>query len=168
MKLPTDKATIRFYLWAGVAYFTLSFLITIGEYPDHFFAVVFNNVWAVMYVIVINFMLFERAVPLVLKRRQFIIENILLGVLVLFGFMMLYSFGSYVWRLIGKGLHIYTRLKEFPEIEDALENAMAYSMGSVFIFGISRHVYNYVKLKQAEQQLRIEKQAAELNYLRSQ
>src|SRR5688572_22411384 len=168
MKLSIDKSTINFYLWAGVAFFTLSFLTTIGKYPDHFFAVVFNNVWAVMYVIVINFILFERAVPLVLKRRRFIIENILLGALVLFGFMMLYSFGSYVWRLIGKGLNIYTQLKEFPKVEDALENAMAYSMGSVFIFGISRHVYNYVKLKQAEQQLRIEKQAAELNYLRSQ
>ena len=49
-----------------------------------------------------------------------------------------------------------------------LENQMAYSMGSVFFFGIIRHIYNYIKLKQAEQQLRIEKQEAELNYLRSQ
>src|SRR5439155_10837494 len=40
--------------------------------------------------------------------------------------------------------------------------------GSVVFFGIIRHVYNYVRLKQAQQQLRIEKQAAELNYLRSQ
>ena len=45
---------------------------------------------------------------------------------------------------------------------------MAYSAGSVFFFGIIRHIYNYIKLKQAAQQLRIEKQAAELNYLRSQ
>jgi LytS/YehU family sensor histidine kinase len=39
---------------------------------------------------------------------------------------------------------------------------------SLFFFGIARHVYNYVKLMQAAQQLRIEKQAAELSYLRSQ
>jgi LytS/YehU family sensor histidine kinase len=45
---------------------------------------------------------------------------------------------------------------------------MGYSMGSVFIFGIARSVYHYVKLKQTAQQLRIEKQEAELNYLRSQ
>ena len=45
---------------------------------------------------------------------------------------------------------------------------MAFSVGSVFFFGIIRHIYNYIKLKQAAQQLRIEKQAAELNYLRSQ
>jgi len=41
-------------------------------------------------------------------------------------------------------------------------------MGSVFFFGIARAIYHYVKLKQATQQLRIEKQEAELNYLRSQ
>jgi len=41
-------------------------------------------------------------------------------------------------------------------------------MGSVFFFGIIRHIYNYVKLKQATQLLQIEKQAAELSYLKSQ
>src|SRR4026209_994570 len=45
---------------------------------------------------------------------------------------------------------------------------MAYSVGAIFFFGIIRHIYNYTKLKQATQQLRIEKQDAELNYLKSQ
>src|SRR5215831_12958493 len=64
--------------------------------------------------------------------------------------------------------HIYTQLKIFPSLDDALEYQMAYNMGLVFFFGIIRHIYNYLKLKQAEQQLRIEKKEAELNYLRSQ
>jgi LytS/YehU family sensor histidine kinase len=45
---------------------------------------------------------------------------------------------------------------------------MHYSVGSFFFFGIIRHIYHYLKLKQTAQQLRIEKQQAELNYLRSQ
>jgi LytS/YehU family sensor histidine kinase len=45
---------------------------------------------------------------------------------------------------------------------------MGYSVASVFFFGIVRHAYNYVKLKQQAQQLHIEKQQAELNYLKSQ
>jgi two-component system LytT family sensor kinase len=168
MNIKIDKATIKFYLWAGVGFFILTFLSYIGKYGDQFFAWVFNNLWAVIYVVVINFILFERAVPWVLKKRQYAIENILLGGVVLFGFMLLYSFGSYIWRGIGIGLHVYTPLREFASTSKLLENQMAYSMGSVFLFGISRHVYNYLKLKQTEQQLRIEKQAAELNYLRSQ
>jgi LytS/YehU family sensor histidine kinase len=45
---------------------------------------------------------------------------------------------------------------------------MAYSAGSVFFFGVIRHIYNHIKLRQATQQLLIEKQVAELNYLKSQ
>lgn len=168
MKLVQDKARIRFYLWVGLAYFFLGFVNTIGKYPDQFFRVVFNNVWAVMYLIVVNFVLFERSIPFVLKKRESIIYNILWAILLLWMHILLYSIGAYLWRQIGIGLHVYLQLKEFPSIEHLLENLMGYSMGSVFIFGISRHIYNYIKLKQAEQQLRIEKQAAELNYLRSQ
>ena len=45
---------------------------------------------------------------------------------------------------------------------------MGFSMASVFFYGITRHIYNYIKLKQAAQKLLIEKQQAELNYLKSQ
>jgi two-component system LytT family sensor kinase len=82
--------------------------------------------------------------------------------------MMFWSYGSYAWRLLGIQLHVYTALKDFALVEEVLENQMAYSSGSIFFFGIIRHIYNYVKLKQSQQQLRIEKQTAELNYLRSQ
>jgi two-component system, LytTR family, sensor kinase len=41
-------------------------------------------------------------------------------------------------------------------------------MMSLFYFGIVRHIYNYVKLRQSAQRLRIEKQQAELNFLKSQ
>ena len=37
-----------------------------------------------------------------------------------------------------------------------------------FLFGIIKHIYDYRKLKEAAQRLRIEKQEAELNYLKSQ
>lgn len=49
-----------------------------------------------------------------------------------------------------------------------MADRMGYSMGSVVFFGVLRHIYNYFRLKQLTQQLRIEKQQAELNYLRAQ
>ncbi len=45
---------------------------------------------------------------------------------------------------------------------------MGYSVGSIFLFGIARHVYNHIKLRQTAQKLLIEKQQAELNFLKSQ
>lgn len=168
MKISIDKAKVKFYAWVGLSYSFLGFLSVIGEHPDYFFAVVFNNAWAVMYVIVVNYILFEITVPYVLKKRTSVIRNILLALFLAWVFMMVYSFGSYVWRSIGIGLHIYTQLKEYPSISDLLQNQMGYSVGSVVLFGLSRHIYGYIKLTQAEQKMRIEKQAAELNYLRSQ
>jgi two-component system LytT family sensor kinase len=143
-------------------------LHTLKDYPGQFFSLVFNNLWGVVYVIALNFILFEYVIPFVLRKRKSIIYNILLAILLLWIYMMLYSYGSYAWRLLGTQLRVYTQLKVYSSLDDALENQMGYSMGSVFLFAIALHIYNYIKLRQSAQQLRIEKQEAELNYLRSQ
>ena len=163
-----DKKKLVFYLWVGLAYLLLWLLFNVHKYPGNFSPLLFNNIWRIVYVIVVNFIFFEYTVGFVLRKRKYIIYNILLAIVCLWLYMMLWSFGSYVWRGIGIGLHIYTPLIIFDSIEHALEAQMAYSVGSVFFFGIIRHIYNYTKLKQATQQLRIEKQEAELNYLKSQ
>ena len=168
MKKSIDIKLIRFYLWLGLGYFFLGLLHSTASYPDKFIPLVFNNLWSVIYVTVLNFILFEYTIPFVLKKRKTIFYNIFLGILLLWVHMILYSYGSYVWRLLGIQLHVYTPLKEYSSLDEALENSMDYSAGSIFIFGIIRHIYNYIKLRQATQQLRIEKQEAELNYLRSQ
>ncbi len=168
MKKSINIKLVKFYLWVGLGYFLLGLLNNSANYPGRFFAFVVNNVWAVVYVIALNFILFEYTIPFVLKKRKTIFYNIFFGILLSFLYMILYSYGSYLWKSFGIQLHVYSALKIYSSLDAALENQMAYSVGSVVLFGIARHVNNYIKLKQAEQQLRIEKQSAELNYLRSQ
>jgi hypothetical protein len=48
-------------------------------------------------------------------------------------FMMLWSFGLYIWRNIGIGIHIYTALIKYDSVEQELEAQMGYSAGSVFL-----------------------------------
>ncbi|MDQ6844326.1 MAG: histidine kinase [Bacteroidota bacterium] len=168
MKKRINRKLFRFYLWVALGYFFLGFISYVGNYPGRFFSVMFNNAWAVIFVIPLNFILFEYTIPFVLRKRKTIIYNVLVAILLFWVHIILYSYGSYAWRLLGIQLHIYTELKVYASLDAALENQMAYSVGSIFLFGIARHIYNYTKLRQAEQQLRIEKQAAELNYLRSQ
>jgi len=74
----------------------------------------------------------------------------------------------YAWRAIGIQLHIYTPLISPASSSHEVTNQAAFGVMSVFFFGVITHVYDYIKLKQATQQLRIEKQQAELNYLKSQ
>ena len=166
--MPVDRKRFVFYLWVGLAYLLLWLFSNSHMYPGNFFPMVFNNIWRAVYIIGINFLFFEYTVPFVLRKRKYILYNILLAIVCLWVYMMLWSFVAYAWRAIGIGLHIYIPLRTYDSVEHALEAQMAYSVGAVFFFGIIRHIYNYTKLKQATQQLRIEKQEAELNYLKSQ
>jgi LytS/YehU family sensor histidine kinase len=65
-------------------------------------------------------------------------------------------------------MHIYTALLKFSSVSQALSAQAAYGVMSIFFFGIIKHIYDFRNLKLAAQQLRIEKQEAELNYLKSQ
>lgn len=163
------RKRVVFYLWVGLVYLLLWVLSNMSEYRDHFLPFLINNVWRVIYVIVINFIFFEYVIPTVLSKKKYILFNIILGILFLWIFMMLWSYGLYAWRMIGKAFHIYsTILLKYDSLNEEIQAQAGYSIGSVFFFGIIRHFYNYIKLRQITQQLQIEKQAAELNYLRSQ
>ena len=163
-----NKEKLRPYIWAVPVFFIITFGHSLSNYTGNFIALLFNNLWNIIYVIVLNFILFEYSVPFVFRKRKILIYNILIGILLLFLYMMLYSYGAHAWRLLGIQLHIYTPLGALKSLEQLLESRMGYSVGSIFFFGIIRHIYNYIKLKQATQQLQIEKQKAELNYLKSQ
>jgi LytS/YehU family sensor histidine kinase len=81
---------------------------------------------------------------------------------------MLVSFGLYAWRYLGIQFHIYTALREEVSLLEGVSFQSQGGVPSIIFFGIIKHIYDHRKLKLATQQLRIEKQAAELNYLKSQ
>jgi Putative regulator of cell autolysis len=169
MKIRIVSKRFKFYAWVGLGYLFLMILTDLHQanYPE-FLPRVFNNIWLTCYATVLNFILFEYTIPFINRKRKYIIYNILLGILLAWVHLMFYSFGLYVWRLFGIKLHVYTALKTFPSVKNGVGYIFGYSVGSIFFFGIVRHIYYYIKLKQSSQQLHIEKQKAELNYLKSQ
>jgi two-component system, LytTR family, sensor kinase len=157
-----------FYGWIGLAYLFIWVWHTLSGFDVTFLQAFFNCCWRIVYIMVVNILFFEYAVPFILRKRRMIIYNVFLGIVLLFPFMMIWSYGLYAWRSLGIRLDIYTPLGDPAAVKKILSSQMAFSMGAVFFFGIITHIYNYTKLKQAQQQLQIEKQSAELNYLRSQ
>ncbi|MEO7924178.1 MAG: histidine kinase [Chitinophagaceae bacterium] len=157
-----DIKRFRFYGWVGLSFLIIWLLHALTSYPETFAVRAVNYAWKVAFVTVLNYILFEYTLPRLSRKRIF------LSFLLILAHIMLYSWGLYAWRYIGIQLHIYTRLGDFPSREHIVTEQMSFSIMSVFFFGIIKHLYNYIKLKQATQQLRIEKQAAELNYLKSQ
>ncbi|MGZ5255795.1 MAG: sensor histidine kinase [Flavitalea sp.] len=125
-----------------------------------------NNSWKLIYVFFLNYVLFEHVFPFIGRKRSSIVYNILIAIPFFFIFLMLYSFGLYAWRLLGISVHIYTSLVT-PDTE-LISEQMSFSVFSLCIMGLGRHIYGHWQLRLSAQKLRVEKQEAELNYLKSQ
>lgn len=164
MKLTITRGKCKLYAWTGVAFVLLNLFANAVSNPGTALPRTINTIWLLPYLVFFNYLLLEFTVPSI--RLSW--KRIFTGLLLLFAHMMFYSFGAYAWRDIGIQLHIYISFIEKPTFYHVVEYMMGFSMGSVVFFAIIRHVYNYVQLKQATKNLLIEKQQAELNYLKSQ
>ena len=168
MTISIDIKRLKLYIWIALAYLALWLLIDASTEAVTFLPRAINNIWRLLYIIVINFWFLEYVVPYVLKKRKYVLSNIILGLFAFWIQSMLYSFGLFGWRYIGVLLHIHTELRTFATLHEGAGYVAPYGFFSLLFFGVIRHIYDYQKLKQATQQLRIEKQEAELSYLKSQ
>lgn len=165
MKISThQKERLKLYLRIGAAYLSLWLFRDLVANPETFLKRVANNVWLVSYLFVFNYILFEYTLPFI----RMTWKRLLAAPFLLFAHLMMASFGFYAWRLIGIGWGLYFPLAQYESVLEGVENHVGYSLASVMFFGVIRYTYDLRKLKETAQQLRIEKQEAELNYLKSQ
>jgi LytS/YehU family sensor histidine kinase len=164
MKQSGNRKRFMFYVWLGTAYLSLWLFSDLVSEPDTFFKRCVNNIWLCSYLTVLNYLLFEYTLPFI----KLSWKRILIGLFLLWVHLMLYSYGLFAWRYIGVASGIYFPLRIHPSVEVGVTYHFPYSIASVFFFGIIKHMYDHRKLRIAAQQLRIEKQQAELNYLKSQ
>ncbi len=161
-KIPFDAQRFRLYVWIGVAYLVLWLLSDRINEPETFSPRILNNLWRVVYIVALNYLFFEYTL------RQLSRKRILRSLLLLAGQFLLFSFGLYAWRYIGITLHLYISLRADESLLDGVCYHFPYSVLSVFFFGLILHIHDYRQLRVTAQQLRIEKQEAELNFLKSQ
>ena len=164
MKTSIITERLKLYMRIGLSFLLLNLFGDLIENPDTFFKRVVNNIWLVGYLWVLNYILFEYTFPFI----KLSWKRILIAPFLLFTHLLFYSFGLYAWRFIGIQLHIYFALITHPSVLEGVSYHVSYSVFSIFFFGIIKHIYDVRKLKETAQQLRIEKQEAELNYLKSQ
>src|SRR5215213_3591744 len=162
MKKALDIKRLKFYLWIGLGYLLLWLFVDLASGRETFFLRAVNEIWKAVYIVIINYLLFEFILPELSRKK--IIRSFFLIVLTFF----LYSLGFYAWRSLGVGIQVYTPYKIYARISHGVSELFGEGIFSILFFTIIMHIYSYIKLKQTAQQLRIEKQEAELNYLRSQ
>ncbi|TDW96241.1 histidine kinase [Dinghuibacter silviterrae] len=149
------------YAWVGLA---IVVMCTIQEVYHHatFGMALLECIWLTIYLTLVNYVLFEYTVPRLRVRKFYI--GILLFVLYIFLFTALFHH----WAQLGHLLHLNDDYIDPPGKHHDLGEEASFSIPSAFIFGIVSHLYKHAQLRQTAQQLRIEKQTAELNYLKSQ
>ncbi len=164
MSIRIDRKRFRLFLKIGLIFLVIWTLGDLFSNPENLITKILSHIWVLSYLLLVNFILFEYTIPFIRLRW----ERLLIAPFLLFGHVLMFSFGLYIWRSIGARLHIYTPLETFKSIEAELEGTTGGGVASAFFFGLARHIYNYIQLKRSARQLRIEKQEAELNYLKSQ
>jgi two-component system, LytTR family, sensor kinase len=164
MKRHIDIKLIRFYLWTGLGFLLLFSFAEFFEYSETIVKRMINSFFLVSYTTFLHYILFEVALPLFkLTWKRFF--SGLLFVLVL---IILYSFGLFGWRYLWIQLHIYSNFTPKGSLLHEVADHSQFSLASIFFFAIVRNIYNNIKLKQAAQQLLVEKKEAELSYLKAQ
>jgi two-component system, LytTR family, sensor kinase len=163
MKKPDLNERIKFYLWVWGIFLLIELFIDLTS-KNPFFEQAINSVWLMAYLMMVNFSLFEYAFPFIKLRWQR-----LLAIPFIFGFyIFMFSVGLFSWRNLGVKLHFYFSTTEYKSTRDALANFFPRGIFSAIVFGIIKYSYDFRILKETAQKLRIEKQEAELNYLKSQ
>ncbi|MBK6914945.1 MAG: histidine kinase [Ignavibacteriales bacterium] len=162
MKLQINKERITFYLWTTSAYLLLWLIVDLAQHPVSFFQYAVNEIWRAVYILLVMFLFFEYTIPRLNKKNK--IKSISLLAIQIF----LFSFGLFAWRYLGIQLHIYNDFASYTSCKEGVGDQFGSSIFAILFFAVIRHFHNYRKLRADAQQLRIEKQEAELSYLKSQ
>jgi len=133
--------------------------------PGEFWVSLPNNFWQVIYVVGVNLLYFEYALPFVtsgkIKRTIAIPFSVVVHLVVL-------ALGLFVWRSLGISLGAYTPFKSFSDAGEALSAAVRFTPGSFLVFAVFKLFFDYTQLKYEGQQIRLEKKQSELLFLKSQ
>lgn len=162
MKKLITRERIILYVCIGFGFLLMWIFHSLVNYRDTLPGRMLNESWRVIFIVAANFFFFEYSLPRM--GRKHIARTLLLIAAQIF----LFTIGLYAWRATGILLGIHTPYVTYPSTGKAMASMFSAGISSLLFFGVITHIYAHIKLRQAAQQLRIEKQQAELNYLKSQ
>lgn len=147
----------RLYGWIGLGVAVLCTTVDLAYHTRQIGGRALDDLWQILYVTLINYFFFEYSLPR-LQWKKFG-KSFLLVLLEVF----LLSKGFQLWVDFGTVSHLYTVYET-----EKLSDLAGFSGPMLFFTAIIRFIVKHYQLRRSAQQLLIEKQAAELNYLKSQ
>jgi len=164
MKKKNNNKLIRFYLLTALGFLLLYSFGEFFEYRETFIRRVVNSIFLVSYLTVLNYILFEK----VLRLFRWPCKNNQRAFFFLFAAVIFYTVGLYGWRKLWIQTGIYIDYTPSLSFLRGVAVHSQFSVAYILLFAIVRNIYNNIRLREKNSQLRIEKKEAELNYLKSQ
>jgi two-component system LytT family sensor kinase len=161
MKSLVDIQRFKIYAWVGLG---IVCICTFHESSGHtpFWQAALDCSWLTIWLTLVNYVLYEYSVPRLRWRRFYI------GILLIPLYLFLLMEGFHLWAKLGYALRVNIDYIDKPGIRHDLREELSFSIPATIMFGIGSLVFKHVRLQQTAQQLKIEKQTAELSYLKSQ
>lgn len=163
MKALFDIQRFKLYAWVG---FGIVCMCTIQEiHIEHkkLGMAILECFWLTIWLTLISYLLCEYTGPRFRWKRFYMA----IPLFILYFFLYVPFF--HLWAQLGHLLQVNNDYIDPPGTKHHNYNdEFSFAAPAAMMFGIVSHIYQHVRLKQTTQQLRIEKQSAELNYLKSQ
>ena len=137
----------------------------LAAHPGNFGISVLNNIWQVIYVVGLNILYFEYALPLATSGKINRVAAILSSIVLHLG---VFAVGLYGWRSLGIFFTIYKPLRDFADAGAAFSNIVRFTPGAFVLFAVFKLFFDYTQMKYEGQKVRTEKKQAELLFLKSQ
>ena len=164
MRKSTDSRLIQFYLYTGLGFLLLYSFGEFFEYRETFFRRVINSIFLVTYLTALNYILFEK----IIRLFRWPCNNNHRAFILFFIAILFYTFGLYGWRRLWIEAGIYIDYTPNLTFLKAVAVHTQFSFACILFFAVVRNVYNNIRLREKNNQLKIEKKEAELNYLKAQ
>lgn len=159
--------TDRFILYLSIsAVFLIHWIHNdLESHPGEFGVSLLNNFWHVIYVIALNLVYFEYALPFVASRKTNRVILILISLVI---YLAIFMMGLYVWRGLGILIGVYAPFKNFADLGAAFSSIARFTPGAFLLFAVFKLFFDYTQLKYEGQQVLLEKKQSELRFLKSQ
>jgi two-component system, LytTR family, sensor kinase len=163
IRFTTDRLILYLSITAGyLIHWTHDDLTS---HPDDFTVSLLNNAWQVIFVVGLNLLYFEYALPFATSGKINRVIAILTSLVI---HLTVLAIGLYAWRVLGIMINIYHPFRSYPGAGEALSNSTRFVAGSFLLFAVFKLFFDYTQLRYEGQQARLEKKQAELLFLRSQ
>ena len=159
--------TERFILYFSITatYVLLWKHTDLAAHPGELAVSLPNNLWQVIYVVGLNLLYFEYALPFVTSGKINRVVAIVSSIVV---HLVIFMTGLYAWRVLGMIINVYEPFMKATNGRATFSDIVRFTPGAFILFGVFKLFFDYSQLKYEGQKIRTEKKQAELLFLKSQ